>query len=202
MLCENPFVLPGSPSTCTIDVALVPLPSFLLLFFGALVVIRLPHDHSRPVTVPRWVRILYMALVVAAIAMTILELIRDAVDHMGVGLIPVVVVGLSLVFVRLSYEMKHRRGSRSLSVLVLIYWLLNIVFQSIKVERLKKLVQLDPGRSKYPSSDQLLDNAVILGLYVAFVFFEISIWLSAIAETLADSEVHDPAQAENKPTTA
>jgi riboflavin transporter FmnP len=62
-----------------------------------------------------------MALVIAAIAMTILELIRDAVDHMGVGLIPVVVVGLSLVFVGLCCEMKHR--SRSLSVVSIVAFL-------------------------------------------------------------------------------
>jgi hypothetical protein len=42
------------------------------------------------------------------------------------------------------------------------YWLLNIVFQSIKVARLKKVDQLDAGGSKYPTSDQLLDNAIIV----------------------------------------
>ena len=61
------------------------------------------------------------------------------------------------------------------------YWLLNIVFESIKISRLQKLEQLDPGKtSKYPSSDQLLDNAVIVRIqttpliyhqiYCVFVF--------------------------------
>lgn len=49
--------------------------------------------------------------------------------------------------------------------LFLVYWLLNIVFQSIKVVRSKKLHQLDRGRSKYPTIDQLLDNAVIVSTF-------------------------------------
>lgn len=55
-----------------------------------------------------------MALVIAAIAMTVLELARDSADHLGVGLIPVVLVGLVLVFAALCHESKGR--SQSLSV--------------------------------------------------------------------------------------
>jgi len=169
MLCGNRFVLPGSPSTCIIDTALVPLPSFLLVVFGAFVLWRRSDDRSRTI-IPRWIHILYMILVFAAIAMTILELARDSADHLGVGLIPMVLVGLILVFSGLRYELKGY--SKSLSALFFAYWLLNIVFQSIKVARLEKLAQLDPSKTKYPSSDQLLDNAVILGLYVVFFFIE------------------------------
>jgi hypothetical protein len=48
------------------------------------------------------------------------------------------------------------------SQLFFAYWLLNIVFQSIKVVRMQKLDQLDHAKNNYPSSDQLLDNAVIV----------------------------------------
>jgi hypothetical protein len=54
-----------------------------------------------------------MILVFAAIAMTILELARDSADHLGVGLIPMVLVGLILVLSGLRYELKGY--SKSLS---------------------------------------------------------------------------------------
>jgi hypothetical protein len=119
-----------------------------------------------------------MVLVAATIGMTVVVLARNIIDHLGVGLIPVVIVGLILVFVGLWYENKGR--SRPLSAvsdfsdmpskynlivlqLFFIYWILNIIFQSIKVVRMQQLNQLDPGKkSQYPSSDQLLDNAVIV----------------------------------------
>lgn len=54
-----------------------------------------------------------MALVVAAIGMTVVVLVRDVFDHEGVGLIPVIVVGLCLVFIGLCYEIKGRSWSLS-----------------------------------------------------------------------------------------
>jgi hypothetical protein len=54
-----------------------------------------------------------MVLVVATIGMTVVVLARNIVDHLGVGLIPVVILGLILVFVGLWYENKGR--SRPLS---------------------------------------------------------------------------------------
>jgi len=51
--------------------------------------------------------------------------------------------------------------------LFFIYWILNIVFQLIKVVKMQQLNQLDPGKkSLYPSSDQLLDNAVIVRISI------------------------------------
>ncbi|KIM86808.1 hypothetical protein PILCRDRAFT_317054 [Piloderma croceum F 1598] len=129
-----------------------------------------------------------MVLVVATIGMTVVVLARNIIDHLGMGLIPVVILCFVLVFVGLWYE--NKGCSRPLSavsdfsdmpqkhnLIVLqpffMYWILNIVFQSIKVVRIQQLNQLDPGKkSRYPSSDQLLNNAVILGCYVAFLFIE------------------------------
>lgn len=54
-----------------------------------------------------------MVLVIAAIAMTILELARDSADNLGVGLIPMVLIGLILVFVGLCYELKSRSQTLS-----------------------------------------------------------------------------------------
>ena len=54
-----------------------------------------------------------MTLTIATIAMTILVLTRNTTDHLGVGLIPMVLIGLIFVFLGLGYELKGR--SRSLS---------------------------------------------------------------------------------------
>ncbi|KAF7983445.1 hypothetical protein HWV62_21712 [Athelia sp. TMB] len=121
--------------------------------------------------------------------MTVLELVRLAIDHLGVGLIPVVLVGLILAFSVLCVEIRGR--SQSLSMLLIIYWLLNITFQSIKVARLSKLEDLFPEHTKYPASDQLLDNAVILGLYIVFfIIEEVTSWKkpSAVDTSLATKE--------------
>jgi len=193
MLCENRS-LPGSPSICTLDNALVPLPSFLLIVLGPFVLFRLsPSDRSRT-AIPRWIHILYMTLVAAAIGMTIVELARDAIAHLGVGLIPVVLIGLTLVFVGLFCERKGR--SQPLLVLFFLYWLLNIVFQSIKVARVHRLDQLDKGPKKYPNSDLLLDNAVILGLYIASIIFE----AFGLVLSLRHRSTGVIAEAETKPT--
>src|SRR5882762_8691174 len=137
MLCANRFVLPvsfwllalhepvhdcifnqGSPSTCTIDTVLVPLPSFLLVVFGTLVLLRRSRDNSR-IVIPRWIHTAYMLLVIAAMGMWAVELARDIAANLGVGLIPAVLVGLTLVFVGLCFEFKGR--SRSLSAVSTLF---------------------------------------------------------------------------------
>lgn len=70
-------------------------------------------DRSRTI-IPRWIYILYTILVVAAIAMTVLELARDSAARLGVGLIPMVLVGLIVVFVGLLIERKGLRRNVSL----------------------------------------------------------------------------------------
>lgn len=63
-----------------------------------------------------------MALVVAAIAMTVLELARDGADHLGVGLIPMVLIGLIIVFVGLVLELKGLRRNISTVSFVASPW--------------------------------------------------------------------------------
>jgi hypothetical protein len=54
-----------------------------------------------------------MALVAAAIGMTILVLARNFAAHFGPGLMPVVLVGLVIAFVGLWYEIKGRSRAQS-----------------------------------------------------------------------------------------
>ncbi|KAF9457498.1 hypothetical protein BDZ94DRAFT_224493 [Collybia nuda] len=172
MLCSNRFPLRGSPSTCVLDTALVPLPSFLLLAgFTILFILKksLGNNNSRPVPL-KWIHFSYMALVAAAFGMTVLEIARLIAEHLGVGLLPVSSITLVIVFVLLWKEKRGR--TLEVSLFLIMYWLLLTIFETIKSVRLSLLVMLNPNTtktSKYPSSDQFLDNVVLLCLY--FVFF-------------------------------
>ena len=102
----------GSPSTCVVDSALIPLPSFLLVVFGGFILLRRPHDRLR-IIIPRWIHIVYMVLLGAAIGMTLVVVARNTAEHLGMGLIPMVLIGLILVFVGLCHEIKGRSLSLS-----------------------------------------------------------------------------------------
>lgn len=56
----------------------------------------------------QWIHISYMILVVAAFAMTVLEIARLVAEHMGVGLLPISTVALMFVFALLWKEKKGR----------------------------------------------------------------------------------------------
>nr|GAT60758.1 predicted protein [Mycena chlorophos] len=177
MLCNNRFPLPGSPSTCTLDTVIVPLPSFL--FLVALTIHsflrRTPNEHS--LRIRKWLHIAYLVLLGAQIAMTILELVRLGLENLGVGLLPVNTLGLLCAFIVLLRERVHGR-SRTLLPIFVAYWLFELVVEAVKTARLNKLQQVDPTTSKdskYPSSDWFLDNAVMLALYCIFCVTEISV---------------------------
>jgi len=183
MLCSNRFPLPGSPSTCTLDTVVVPLPSFLLFVATGLVLslkfdlVRDSPDYRRtPPT--RWLHITYALLVVAALGMSILEVVRLALANLGVGLLPVTPLALCLVLFFLWYERRAR--TRVMSVVFLLYWIFLAAFQTVKSVRLHALEHLNPVRiTEYPSSDQLLDNLVMLGLFLIFVFIEFTVLAQA-----------------------
>jgi len=122
--------------------------------------------------IPKWLHIVYMALVLAAVAMTILEITRLVLDHLGVGLLPIPPVALLFVFCILWRQRKER--TRAMSSLFLLYWLLYSGVEALKVVRLRRLNELHPAKgSKYPSSDQFLDNLVMLCLYATFAGLEV-----------------------------
>ncbi|KAJ7494727.1 hypothetical protein B0H11DRAFT_915194 [Mycena galericulata] len=173
MLCSNRFPLPGSPSTCTLDTAIVPLPSFFLVvalvanFFLTRKNLNVDKIRHKPV---KWLHISYLVLVGCQIAMTVLELVRLALEKLGVGLLPINTIGLISVFVVLWRERTSR--TRAVLSILAVYWLFLMIFEAIKTSRLHRLEELDPTTiktSQYPSSDQFLDNAVMLVLY--FIFF-------------------------------
>ncbi|KAJ7104164.1 hypothetical protein B0H15DRAFT_808826 [Mycena belliarum] len=184
MLCSNRFPLPGSPSTCALDTAIVPLPSFFLLVaLAANLYITRTHapNKIRPV---KWLHITYLVLLGAQIAMTILELVRLALEHLGLGLLPVNTIVLLGVFVILWRERSSGR-TRSVLLILVVYWFILTIVEAVKTARLNTLVELNPTTTKtsqYPSSDQFLDNAVMLGLYFLFFCAEVTLFFVACCQ--------------------
>ncbi|KAJ7126999.1 hypothetical protein C8R44DRAFT_110958 [Mycena epipterygia] len=172
MLCSNRFPLPGSPSTCTLDTAIVPLPSFFLLVaLAANFIISRKDVASTKIKPVKWLHITYLVLVGAQIAMTILELVRLALEQLGVGLLPINTIGLVCVFIVLWRERATGR-TRAILLILAVYWFFLTIFEAIKTTRLHRLEELNPTTTKisqYPSSDWFLDNAVMVALY--FIFF-------------------------------
>ncbi|KAJ6494820.1 hypothetical protein C8R47DRAFT_384885 [Mycena vitilis] len=188
MLCSNRFPMPGSPSTCTIDTAIVPLPSFFL--FIALAVnwtVSRRNAAKLRITPVKWLHITYLVLVGAQVAMTVLELVRLVLENLGVGLLPINTVALLCLFAILWRGFRSGRTRMTISVscsrlstlhslilhqIMAVYWFFMTIFEAIKTARLHTLEELNPTTTKtsqYPSSDWLLDNAVMLALY--FIFF-------------------------------
>ncbi|KAJ6619742.1 hypothetical protein B0H10DRAFT_1144292 [Mycena sp. CBHHK59/15] len=147
MLCSNRFPLPGSPSTCQLDTAIVPLPSFFLLTALAanLIVSRKDATNARfrPI---KWLHITYLVLVGAQIAMTVLELARLALENLGVGLLPINTIGLLCVFATLWRERTGR--TKAVLLILAVYWLFLAIFETIKSVRLHRLEELDPTTTK------------------------------------------------------
>jgi len=186
MLCENRFPLQGSPSTCALDAGIIPFPSIILLILLP-VYLSLQYRFSfrqygglpEPPTkvFPFWLHSIYVGLVICLIGMHFLEVARLAANHMGVGLLPFTVIAdIVAVFVMCYPKMNFALGPARcvrVSSMLLFYWFVDAIFEGIKVARLVTYNQLNPAKgTAYPSSDWLLDNAVILGLYFVFVLAE------------------------------
>jgi len=186
MLCENRFTLQGSPSTCALDAGIIPFPSIILLLLVPMYLLLqyrynfkqyggLPTPPSR--VFPFWAHVVFVGLVICLVGMHFLEVARLAAAHMGVGLLPFTIIAdIVVVFVMCYPKMNFAFGPARcvrVSSTLLFYWFVLAIFEGIKVARLVTYNQLNPAKgTAYPSSDWLLDNAVMLGLYVVFVLAE------------------------------
>ncbi|KAF9498339.1 hypothetical protein BDN71DRAFT_1443672 [Pleurotus eryngii] len=176
MLCSNRFPLPGSPSTCSLDTIIIPIPSFVLFVgIGLLVCLRptLKHDSDdfSRVRPQRWSLWLHMFFVFAAFGMSVLEIVRLALADRGVGLLPATPAAMLLILFLQWYERNGR--THAISVMLLIYWPFLVVFEIIKVLRVHMLLELSPAKdTPFPASDQLTDNIVMTGLFALLMGFE------------------------------
>ncbi|KAJ3932482.1 MAG: hypothetical protein NXY57DRAFT_113281 [Lentinula lateritia] len=176
VLCSHRVALPGTPSTCALDTAIVPLPSILLAVTLLLLLLCLKKSTENVIRLPYpyWLHTVYLVLVLAAFAMTILEMARLSAQDLGVGLLPVTPIALSIVMVVLWVERRGR--TRLMSVTFCLYWLFLAAVETVKVVRLNVLDETIPNKAsspEYPASDQLLDNAVMVALYWLFFIFEL-----------------------------
>ncbi|KAG7093349.1 hypothetical protein E1B28_007030 [Marasmius oreades] len=157
-LCSHRFPLPGSPQT-----------------------VQGRATGFKELPYPRWLHFIYMLLILAAFGMSVLEIVRLAMADMGVGFLPLSSAGLFLVLNIMWQERKAR--TREMLMVLTAYWLFMAAAETVKIVRLHTLDQIlsdaIEDRNLYPSSVQILDNAVLLGLYVLFLCFEpITLFLS------------------------
>ncbi|KAF5386540.1 hypothetical protein D9757_005888 [Collybiopsis confluens] len=175
-ICANRIPIPGSPSTCALDTTIVPLPSFFLAALFPLFFLRSRKLLATPSRLPYpfWIHAVYLLLVLAAFAMTVLELARLSAQQLGVGLLPANTIMLFLVLVVLWMERRGR--TQAMASLFCAYWLFFAAVETVKVVRLHVLDETIPNKSSspnYPASDQLLDNIVMVALYWIFFLFEL-----------------------------
>ncbi|PWN46665.1 hypothetical protein IE53DRAFT_391166 [Violaceomyces palustris] len=116
--------------------------------------------------------VLYSVLILCSLLMNVLELVRLYLSNRGGGLLPFTLLGILLVLLtshlRLSAESKWR-----VAFVNLTFWALSLTFTAVKLATLSHLSDIEPRKgSKYMDSDQIIDVAVILGLYTLFFVAE------------------------------
>ena len=109
------FVFQGAPSTCVLDVGIIPFPSAVLLAVFAYVVLQrirknhasrfddVPPCHSSSRVLPPWLQYIFIALIVAYLGMSALEIGRLAAARMGVGLLPLGLPATLVVLLMMCY---------------------------------------------------------------------------------------------------
>ena len=93
----------------------MPLPSFLFfLGLGILFILKLHRSNNTLVMPPRWLLYIYLFVVFAAFGMSLIELVRLGLEHLGLGLLPMTPIGMILVFVILIVQRQGRTKAVSL----------------------------------------------------------------------------------------
>lgn len=138
--------------------------------------------------ISRWGHYLYIFFVFCLFALRVLEIVRLVAARMGVGLLPIPMVVSVILIVMLCWNGRggSKEGGRSVNGLgwgqnrslvvsasLVFYWALSLIFESIKVTRLVTYESVHAAKgTAYPSSDWVLDNACMLGLFVFSFFWE------------------------------
>ena len=115
---------------------------------------------------------LYYLLLLAQIAMCVLEMTRLSLAELGIGLLPFTLVTLLVAGgLRITDGFGGRvRGWRWINVGV---WIALAVTNGVKLaEGLKEGVDARKG-TKYPEADQITDVAVMIGVYVVLLILEV-----------------------------
>ena len=104
--------------------------------------------------------------------MLTLEIVRLELIHFGIGLLPFVYAGLIIaMFLYWTEGLKGRiRGWQAVNAVV---WIGGIVMSAVKVVGLSKEGIHSRKGSKYPLSDQVIDVAVMAGVYAVVAILEV-----------------------------
>ncbi|KAM0161645.1 hypothetical protein ACHAQE_001862 [Botrytis cinerea] len=196
MLCTNrpegfgPSSLLNSstlPTTCFTDVILIPLPTWLALaFVPILFALGLHHrkinynpstahlrSNARSSCLYLTFLIIYYFLIFANIAMITLEIVRLSNLNYGIGLLPFAYGGILLSAALFWSEGIQRRVKWWQGINMLV-WIGGIVMSAVQVIGLKQQYGYDGRKgSQYPVSDQILDVAVMAGVYAVIALLEI-----------------------------
>lgn len=106
--------------------------------------------------------------------MCVLEIVRQSLAHLGIGLLPFTFVALiAAAVVRFAKGLRGKiYGWRYLN---LALWIALAVTNGVKVaEETKEGAGARKG-SKYPVVDQVTDVSVMIGVYAALAFLEVSL---------------------------
>ena len=116
--------------------------------------------------------VLYYLLLLAQILMCTLEIVRLALAHLGIDLLPFTYVTLFAAFImRLTKGLGGRmRGWRWANIAVFVAL---AVVNGVKVaEEVKEGVNTRKG-TKYPESDEIIDVSVMIGVYTVLIILEL-----------------------------
>jgi hypothetical protein len=96
------------------DTGMVPIPSFVLVVALAIIFIFKLRGGKTTIILPRGLYIFYLFVVGASFGMSIVELTRLGLAHLGVGLLPMTPIGMVLVIS--SLVMQRNGRTRSVSI--------------------------------------------------------------------------------------
>lgn len=166
------------PTTCFVDVILVPLPVWIAVALLLAVIFLSSHGrrstykpsvaHPRTQRFKRWlhsaVSTVYYILIACNILMQTLEIVRLSLIHFGLGLLPFAYVGLIMGAV-LHWSRGIQGRVQAWQGINGVLWLGGAVMSVVKVVGLVEEGVNGRKGSNYPVSDQVIDVAVMAGVY-------------------------------------
>jgi hypothetical protein len=132
------------------------------------------HTHRRSI-LSRVLAIIYYLLILAMLAMVSLEMARLVVAELGIGLLPFTYVG---VLIALANRIAWR--SRTVGLVSALYWIMLAAAMALKVAA-EQAEQMGPEiraqgvgvQGMYPTSDEVLDNSVMVGVELVLAVLEV-----------------------------
>ncbi|OBT77739.1 hypothetical protein VF21_03852 [Pseudogymnoascus sp. 05NY08] len=178
------------PTTCFVDVILIPLPVWIALASLPIVLIVSLYNRKvnyNPSTAHLYFQPLrsclytttatiYYVLIVCNILMQTLEIVRLSLIHFGIGLLPFAYVGL-IIGGALHWSDGVQGRIQTWQGINAVIWLGGTAMSVVKVVGLVKEGINGRKGSKYPISDQTIDVAVMTGVYAAIGMLEVVLGL-------------------------